>query len=261
VADRAAAGPTSKWKTIFDGIGTTVGIHLAGVSKNQIKKQLPPRWCMQCLACHPYPDKVGSYHVRPLRDNVALHEAIRGGDLPPVDPWHDIVEALNVSHPQPAQPQPPRPQPLQPQEPRVTMSNFNETEEDVRVLKQAIDGIDDVEERMKCVLELMRRKNEAISQRRNDAANSAQPLGPYTKVPTTGRSMQPTDPPPEKRKHQASGEDQQSRYTDGNARTKRRYPANVRGSASLNSNLSKMPQTDETATATDGVATGEKSTQ
>ena len=114
VAHTAAASHPSR-ATMFDGIGTTVGINLVGLSKTQIKKQLPPRWCMQCLVCHPYPDKVGHYHIRSLRDNVAMHEAIRAGDLPPVDPWHDVLEELGLSQPQPSQP----PQPLEPPRPQV----------------------------------------------------------------------------------------------------------------------------------------------
>jgi hypothetical protein len=270
MAETAAASQTSSWKTMFDGIGTTVGIGLVGVSKTQINKQLPPSWCMQCLACHPYPDTLGSYHIRPLRDNVAMHEAIRMGDLPPVDPWHDIVEALKVSHPQhpqhPQLPQPPQPQ--EPQEPRIRVTDFRPTEEEAKMLKQAMDEKDTVEERMKRLYELVGRKNEAIAhrnegiaQRRNAAANSAQPLGLYTNAATAGRSVQPTGHPPKKRKAQAAGDDQQSGYADGNAPSKRRYPANVRGSASLNSTLSKMPQTDEAATAINEVATSEKSTQ
>ncbi|KAM0699966.1 hypothetical protein Q7P36_000177 [Cladosporium allicinum] len=256
VGDKASIRPTeastSSRKTTFDGIGTIVGIDLAGVSNTQIKKQLPYRWCMQCLACHPYPDTTGSHHIRPLRDNVAMHEAIRRGDLPPVDPWHDIVEALKVSHPQP-------PQPPQPQEPRVTLTNFKMTEE-AKMLKQATTETYDVKERIKCLTELMDRQNEAIDQR-NDAANSAQPLGPSTNAATAVWPMQPTGPPSKKRKAQASGDYQQSGYAEGNAQSKRMYPANARGSASLSSTLSKMPQTEEAATATSLVAAGEKTTQ
>jgi hypothetical protein len=244
VAEPATAGRTSSRKTTFDGIGTIVGIDLAGVSKTQIEKQLPYRWCMQCLACHPYPDTMGSHHIRPLRDNVAMHEAIRRGDLPPVDPWHDIVEALKVSHPQP--PQPPQP--------RAKVSEFEPTEEEAKILKQmSAEGVSF----MDCLVELTGLRNEAIAQR-NDAANSAQPLRPSTNAATAVWSMQPTGPPPKKRKAQASGDYQQSGYAEGNAQSKRRYPANARGSASLSRTLSNMPQTEEAATANE-VATREKS--
>jgi hypothetical protein len=253
VADPVTASRTSSRKTTFDGIGTIVGIDLAGVSKTQIKKQLPYRWCMQCLACHPYSDTMGSHHIRPLRDNMAMHEAIRRGDLSPVDPWHDVLEAFKVSHPQP-------PQPPQPQEPRVTLTNFKMTEEEAKMLKQAMTETDDVKERIKCLTELMDRQNEAIDQR-NDAANSAQPLGPSTNTATAAWSLHPTGPPPKKRKAQASSDYQQSGSAEGNARSKRRYPANARGSASLSSTLSKMPQTEEAVTATSLVATSEKTTQ
>jgi hypothetical protein len=251
VVDTAdAALASSSRKTIFDGIGTIVGIDLVGVSKTKIKEQLPLYWCMQCLACHPYPNELGSYHTRPLHDNVVMHEAIRMGDLPAVDPWHDVLEALKVSHPQP-------PQPPQPQEPGVTSANFDMTEEEDKQLKQAMAETDDAIERIGCIIKLMDRQDEAITQR-NDAANSAQPLGPSTNAATPVWSMQPTGPPPKKRKAQASGDYQQSGYAEGNAQSKRRYPANARGSASLSRTLSNMPQTEEAATANE-VATREKS--
>lgn len=267
LADTASSSQAASMKTMFDGIGTIVGINLVGLSRTQINKQLPPHWCMQCLACHPYPGKMGSYHIRPLHKNVAMHGAIRMGNLPPVDPWYDIVEAFTVVHP----PSPPPPQQRQPQEPMIRDANFEPTEEEDKMLKQFVednDGVKDrMERRMQCLFEFVDRKNEAIAQRNNDAAYSSQPLGSYSNAanptePLTGtQRMQPTGPPLRKRKHQDSAGNQQSRYAVEHAQSKRRYPANVRGSTSQNRTSTKMPPNDEAATATNGVATGEKSTQ
>lgn len=170
VVSTVTAGLSSRWKTTFHGIGTIVGINVAGVSKTQIKKQLPPEWCMHCLACHPCPDKVGSYHIRSLHENVAMHEAIRMGDLPPIDPWHGVLEALNISHPQP--PQPPRPLNL---EPRVILSRFEPTEEEARMIKQMRK---EGKQFMDCVTELTGRRNKAIDQRNNNRKNSIRPAVP-----------------------------------------------------------------------------------
>jgi hypothetical protein len=71
---------------MFDGAESIVGLDLAGLSKRQMRKHPPPGWCMNCLACHPFPDDLCSYHVRSFQDNMAMHKAIRVGCLPPVDP-------------------------------------------------------------------------------------------------------------------------------------------------------------------------------
>jgi anion-transporting ArsA/GET3 family ATPase len=273
---------------MFDGIGTTVGIELAGLSKTQIKKQLPQQWCMQCLDCHPYPDKAGRHHhIRSLRDNAAMHEAIRAGDLPPVDPWHDIVEALNVAHPQ--TPEPPRPQ-----ESRMTYSSFEATEEEKAELREQMMEKSDLNERVDCIIEHMNRKDEA--QRRNELLQTQpQPFALYANAapaafnstyPLSGARMQPTGPPPKKRKYQAFDNinDQQPGHANGNARSKRKYAINSRDSVIQkaqtpdgdddqtvletvqakdvpeNSTSSKMPQTDEAATAVNQTAAFKKLT-
>jgi hypothetical protein len=281
VAETAAASRTSSWKTMFDGIGTTVGIDLVGVSKTQINKQLPPRWCMQCLACHPYPDKVGSYHVRPLHANVAMHEAIRKGDLPPVDPWHDIVEALKASHPEPApQPAPALPPAPEPARYLPVSRTFDSPEFVVQHLRKAISEKTSVsvDDKIKALVALMKSesderiallKNEADERRQNEAqaaalaisaasaasAPSAPTFGSYVSAATAGglistypwpgaQRMQPTGPPPKnrKRKQQASGEDQQSEHTDNNTRFKRR---GQRPTQIAGSDQAPAPQTAE----------------
>jgi hypothetical protein len=282
VADTAAASQTSR-ATMFNGIGTTIGINLAGMSKTQIKKQLPPRWCMQCLACHPYPDKVGHHHIRSLRDNAAMHEAIRAGDVPPVDPWHDVLKDLKLSQPQAPQAQAP-----QPQEPRIRTATFEPTEEEAKMIKEEGDGS------MNWLCEFVARKNEAIDRRNQAPQPQPQLSGSYANaapaafsstylLPGTQR-MQPTGPPPRKRKHWASGNDQQSGHADGNARSKRRYRTDFRDSVLQraqtpdgdddqtvletlqvndvpeNSTSSKMPQNDEAATAVNKTAASKKLT-
>jgi hypothetical protein len=278
VAETATASRTSSWKTMFDGIGTIVGIDLVGVSKTQINKQLPPRWCMQCLACHPYPDKVGSCHVRPLHANVAMHEAIRMGDLPPVDPWHDIVEALKASHPEPA----PQPAPS-PARYLPVSRTFDPPEFVVQHLRKAISEKTSVsvDDKMKALVALMKSesderiallKNEADERRQNEAqaaalaisaasaasAPSAPTFGSYVSAATAGglnstypwpgaQRMQPTGPPSKnrKRKQQVSGEDQRSGHADNNTRFKRRgqRPTQVAGS-----DQAPAPQTAEKVT-------------
>jgi hypothetical protein len=281
VADTAAASQTSR-ATMFDGIGTTVGIDLVGVSKTQIKKQLPPCWCMQCLACHPYPDKMGHHHIRSLRDNAAMHEAIRAGDLSTVDPWHDVLNDLGLSQPQPPQPLQSL-EPPQPQVPRIRTAAFEPTEEEAKVLERAKEEGDGI---MNWLFDFVDRKNEAID-RRNQAPQpqpqlsgsyaSAAPAALNPTYPLPGaQSMQPTGPPPRKRKHRASGDNQ-------NARSKRRYRIDFRDSVLQraqtpggddqtvletvqtndvpeNSTLSKMPQTDEAATAVKETAASKKLT-
>lgn len=212
--DTVAAVTTSRKKTMFDGTGTIVGIDLAGLSRNQMKKQLPSGWCMQCLACHPYQDEVGSCHIRPLHVNVAMHIAIRKGDLPPVNPWQTIAETSKAA---------PQPAPTQPQEPEVTVANFEMTEEEQKMIKE----VGDSKERLDLVLEHMDRKDDAIAQRRNEMAHLAQPSRPYASNTTTAgafnstsSTLQPTGPPSKKRKHRASRDGQQSGYA--NARSKRR---------------------------------------
>jgi hypothetical protein len=283
VANTTAARKTSR-ATMFDGMGTTVGIDLAGKSKTQIKKQLPFCWCMQCLACHPYPDKVGHHHIRPLHDNVAMHEAIRAGDLPPVDPWHDVLEELGLSQPQPPQPPqtPQPPQPPQPQEPRIRTATFEPTEEEAKMIKEEGDGS------MDWLHEFVDRKNEAIDRRNQAPQLQPQPFGSYPNVAPTAfnpiyplpgaQRMQLTGPPLKKRKHQASGDNQK-------ARSKRRYQIDFRDSilqkaqtpdgdddqtavletvqtndVPENSTSSKMPQTDEAATAVNETAVFKKLT-
>jgi hypothetical protein len=278
VADTAAARQTSR-PTMFDGIGTTVGIDFAGLSKTQIKKQLPHCWCMQCLADHPYPDKAGRHHhICSLRDNVAMHEAIRAGDLPPVDPWHDILEALKVAHP----PLPPPPPPPQPLEPIIRTATFEPTEEDAKLLKQAREG----DGSMSWLLEFVERKNEAIDRRNEALQPQPRPLASYANAapaafnstyPLPGARMQPTGPPRKKRKAQAHGDNQNPRF-------KRKYAINFRDSVIQkaqtpdcdddqtvlealqmndvpeNSTSSKIPQTDEAATAVNQTAAFKKLT-
>jgi hypothetical protein len=277
--ERAVAGTASAArKTRFDGIGTTVGIELADLSKTQIKKQLPPRWCMQCLDSHPYPDKSGRHHhIRSLRDNVAMHEAIRAGGLPPVDPWHDIVEALKVAHP----PLPPPPPPPQPLEPRIRTAAFEPTEEDAKLLKQAREEGDGS---MNWLLEFVERKNEAIDRRNEALRPQRQHFAPYANAEPAafnstyllpGARMQPTGPPREKRKAQAHGDSQNPRF-------KRKCSVDFRDSVVQkaqtpdddddqtvletvqakdvpeNSTSSKMPQNDEATTAVNETAASKK---
>jgi hypothetical protein len=276
VADTAAARQTSR-PTMFDGIGTTVGIDFAGLSKTQIKKQLPHCWCMQCLADHPYPDKAGRHHhICSLRDNVAMHEAIRAGDLPPVDPWHDILEALKVAHP----PLPPPPPPPQPLEPIIRTATFEPTEEDAKLLKQAREG----DGSMSWLLEFVERKNEAIDRRNASLRPQRQHFAPYANAEPAafnstyllpGARMQPTGPPRKKRKAQAHGDSQNPRF-------KRKCSVDFRDSVVQraqtpdddddqtvletvqakdvpeNSTSSKMPQNDEAATAVNETAASKK---
>jgi hypothetical protein len=284
VAETAASSRTSSWKTMFDGIGTTVGIDLVGVSKTHINKQLPPRWCMQCLACHPYPDTLGSYHIRPLRDNVAMHEAIRMGDLPPVDPWHDVLEALKVSRPEPAQQPAPAPPPAPAPARHLPASRtLAPTPFVTQYLRDAISEKTSVsvDDKMKALVALMKSesderiallKNEADERRQNEAqaaalaisaasaasAPSAPTFGSYVSAATAGglnstypwpgaQRMQPTGPPSKnrKRKQQASGEDQRSGHADNNTRFKRR---GQRPTQVAGSDQAPAPQTAEKVT-------------
>lgn len=212
--DTASVVTTSSRETKFDGIGTVVGIDLAGLSGRQMKRQIPSRWCMPCLASHPWAD-----HIRPFDENIAMHNAIRAGHLPPVNPWQAFADASKAS----------QPAPMQPEGPRVTIANFEATEEEAEILKQAIDEKGDVNGRLDCLFEFMDRKNEAIDQRRNERAHLAQRFRPHANNtatagafnPTTPetRRIQPTGPPPKKRKLRASGDGQQSGRA--NARFKR----------------------------------------
>ena len=76
----------------------------------QGKKGLPPNWCNQCLACHPFQSKKGTYHVRTFKENLAMHQAISLGKLPKVDPWAELVKAFKPPSPKPAPAQAQQPQ-------------------------------------------------------------------------------------------------------------------------------------------------------
>jgi hypothetical protein len=78
----------------------------------QGKKGLPSNWCNQCLACHPFQSKKGTYHVRTFKENLAMHQAISLGKLPKVDPWAELVKAFKPPSPKPAPAQAQQPQEL-----------------------------------------------------------------------------------------------------------------------------------------------------
>jgi len=147
---------------------------------------------------------------------------------------------------------------------------------------------------MNWLFDFVDRKNEAID-RRNQApqpqpqlsgsyANAAPAAFSSTYLLPGAQRMQPTGPPPRKRKHWASGNDQQSGHADGNARSKRRYRTDSRDSVlqraqtpdgdddqtvletvqvndvPKNSTSSRMPQNDEAATAVNETAAFKKLT-
>lgn len=205
VADNAAASNTSSRKRTFDGAESIVGLDLAGLSKRQMRKRLPPGWCMNCLACHPFPDDVGSYHIRSGQENTAMHEAIRVGRLPPVDPWQGVVDAFLA----------PQPAPLHPQD-TVTSQAAKTFVDGDGMYDEAIKGLS-TEESIEVLCEFLDREDRATERRKDTAARSAPSFGSYSNAVTTGRfmyplpgaqRMQPTGPPRKERKHRASDDDQ-----------------------------------------------------
>jgi hypothetical protein len=159
----------------------------------------------------------------------------------------------------------------------MTYSNFEATEgEKAELHKQAMEKSDD-KERMDPLSEFMDRKNEAIDRRNEALQPQPRPLASYANAapaafnstyPLPGARMQPTGPPPRKRKAQAYGDSQ-------NPRSKRRYAIDFRDSVSQtsdgdddqtvletvqmndvpeNSTSSKRPRTDEAATAVNQTA-------
>lgn len=210
---------------------------------------LPPGFCSQCLARHPFKSGKRTYHIRSFRENLEMHEAISLGKLSKVDPWEAIVKEFK--------PPSPKPEPEQAQEqPDLFSRTLSEAGE--RYFESAREGLSGTGQ-MYLLLDILKTEYHA-EQRMQSAipaqqAPEAQRSEPYATAATTGgysshyplptyqrpRSPQPTGPPP-KKKRKAGNTDEGSRRAAKGARFGSAHTAVMQGAGGQRTSAAQTPQ-------------------
>jgi hypothetical protein len=218
----------------------------------QGKTKVPPDWCSQCLACHPFKSDKGTYHIRTFRENLAMHQAISLGKLPKVNPWESFVKEFK--------PPSPKPTPEQAQEqPRLYSRTLSEA--GARYFESAKEGLGGVAQ-THLLLDILGAEYKA-EQRMKSAipaqqAPEAQRVGPYATAATTGgyssthllpterrpRSPQPTGPPTRKRKAGNTNEGSGRAYKG--ARLGGAHTASLQAAGNQRANAAQTPQPNTT---------------
>ena len=211
----------------------------------QGKTRLPSSFCLQCLACHPFRTKERTYHIRPFRENLAMHQAISLGKLPKVDPWKDLVKAFKPPSPKPT------PEPAREQQGLCT-GTFALSEAMDRYYRGAIEGLSAIE-KAQVLNELLDHEDCAIEKRKHLAmqaqqAPAAHQFASYATAANTGGyySHYPLPPqptgPPTKKKRKASNTNEVSGRADKGARFGGAHTATIQGARSQRANAAQTPQ-------------------
>jgi hypothetical protein len=191
---------------------------------NRYERALPSGWCDWCLACHPYGDNNGSYHIRPPRDNKAMHNAIASGTMPRVDPWADLKAAQAAR----ATIEAPKPR-------RSAASTWNPSEEVMAIIKSGdLDRISADIARQKIEDDETRASEKAQAAHAATAAMPTYKYGSYAPVASTpgvgtyhnpsysqfGANV-PTGPPSKKRRREAAARNDRQQQQSNNTRPKK----------------------------------------
>jgi hypothetical protein len=149
------------------------------------KTKLPPDFCSQCLAYHPFKSGKGTYHIRTFKENLGMHRAINLGKLSKVDPWESIEKEFK--------PPSPKPKPKQTREQQSLCTGTFELSESMReAYKEAIDGLHPFE-KVKALNELLDRQDWSNEDQRKQSATQAQQapetqrFGPYASTANSRR--------------------------------------------------------------------------
>jgi hypothetical protein len=192
----------------------------------QGKKGLPPNWCNQCLACHPFQSKKGTYHVRTFKENLAMHQAISLGKLPKVDPWAELVKAFKPPSPKPA--------PAQAQQPQeLCTGTWTASADTDRYFERFTQGLSPMD-KVRAFSFFLRDEDRYQHQRRQSEmqgqqAPAAQSFGSYATAATTGgyssyyplptgprwQAPQPTGPPTKKKRKAGNTNEGSGRVNKG----------------------------------------------
>jgi hypothetical protein len=211
VATTTASAARPPKKRALDQSTTTPGV-------NRRKRGLPLGLCDWCLACHPFEDEKGSYHVRPPRDNKALHNAITSGAMPKVDPWAGFkaTQAARAAK-EVAPPEPPKLL-------RDSLSTLDIPEEVMAIIQSGdSDGVKKYLARLKLEDENIKAREAA------DAARAAAAM------------LMPTGPPSKKRRREQAAKDNRQQLNNNDTRPRNRPRA--ADSALATSQSSNIPPT------------------
>jgi hypothetical protein len=220
----------------------------------QGKTRLPSDFCLQCLACHPFQTREGSYHIRPFRENLAMHKAISLGKLPKVDPWESFLKTFKPPSPKPT------PEQTQQQQGSYT-ATFTAPEHLDRYYEKAVQGRSGIEAMQMLNALIYGRDQVYADQRRIDSATStqqgiaAQRFGTYANAAPTGgynshfplptqprsQSPQPTGPPT-KKKRKAGETNESSGRADKGAKLGDAHKTITQGVGAQRTSAAQTPQ-------------------